>query len=300
MSDEDEKIFDVVIHTTSPRIDPTNKPIKGRFHLSNNLCIDHLSREISDKIFEACIPAGYNFEPIRQFDQLYSFIRDNPPKTHADDLKWDSDRRLQLCLALSRIIHPTSVSFKYAARIFANQEGSPRKIIPGPVYGFGAHAFVEDTKFNYLTKTAAEDLKNLLKACDHNPVKDPIARAMWYLEYAFRSYQIDLRWTLIATGIEVLVHTDRYKSTKQFVERVQKLSFDVGAGTINQTEAEDMYELRSSLSHGQGLRGLTPDKKEIYKKMEDILRLTIKKAILDPSFRNILSDPRQLRDIWPI
>jgi hypothetical protein len=296
----DEKIFDVVIHTTSPRIDPTNKPVKERFDLSNDLYIDRLPRELSDKIFPACIPAGYNFEPIRQFGQLYSFIRDNPPKTHDNDLKWDSDQRLQLCLALSRIIHPTSISFKYAARIIANQEGSPRKIIPGPVSGFGAHAFVVDTEFNYLTETDAEDLKNLLKAFEYKPLKDPIARAMWYLEYAFRSYEIDLRWTLIATGIEVMIHTERNRSTKQFVDRVQKLSIDVGAGTINKAEAEAMYELRSSLSHGQGLGSITPDKKEIYKKMEDILRMTIRKAILEASFRDILSDPDQMRNIWPI
>ena len=296
----DEKIFDVVIHTTSPRIDPSKKPVKCRFGLSSELCLDRLPKDLCDKIFETCIPAGYNFKPIRQFGQLYSFIRDNPPRTNDNDLQWDSDQCLQLCLALSRIIHPTSVSFEYAARIITNQDGSLSKIIPGPASGPGAHAFVVDTDFNYLTESDAADLKDLLEAFKNKPLKDPITRAMWYLEYAFRSYEIDLRWTLIATGIEVLIHTDRYKSTRQFVERVQKLSIDVGAGTINKAEAEDMYELRSSLSHGQGLGGITPQKKEIYKKMENILRLTIRKSILEASFRDILSDPDQIRNIWPI
>ncbi|HUU41509.1 MAG TPA: hypothetical protein VMW42_11260 [Desulfatiglandales bacterium] len=296
----DEKIFDVVIHTTSPRIDPANKPIKSRFGLSSDLYIDRLPRDLSNKIFKACIPGGYNFEPVLQFGQLYSFIRDNPPITNDNDLRWDSDQRLQICLALSRIIHPTSISFEYAARIITNQDGSPRKIIPGPVSGLGSHAFVVETEFNCLTESDAEDLRELLKAFEDKPLRDPIARTMWYLEYAFRSSEIDLRWILIATGIEVMIHTDRHQSTRQFVERIQKLSIDVGAGTIDKAKAEDMYELRSSLSHGQGLGRITPEMKETYKKMEDILRLTIRKAILETSFRNMLSDPDQIRKIWPI
>ncbi len=293
-----EKISDIVIYPTNTGIDPIRKPVKGRFDLSRDLCIDSLSMELSDRIFKACIPTGYNHNPVRQFGQLYSFIRNNPPRVN--DLKWDSDQRLQICCALSRIIHPTSVSFEYAARIITNQDGSPSEIIPGSVSGPGSHAFVVDTDFNYLTESDSEDLKKLIEAFENKPLKDPIARAMWYLEYAFRSYELDLRWTLIATGIEVLIHTDRHKSTRQFVERVQKLSIDVGAGTINKAEAEDMYELRSSLSHGQGLGKTTPEKKEIYKKMEDILRLTIRKSILEASFREILSDPDQIRKIWPV
>ena len=123
---------------------------------------------------------------------------------------------------------------------------------------------------------------------------------MWYHEYAARSYEIDLRWTLIATGIEVIVHTDRYKSTRQFVERVQRLSVAVGAGSITKNQAEEMYEFRSSLAHGQGLRGITLEKEKLYKKMEDILRLTIRKSILESSFQDLLSDPDQIRKIWPV
>ena len=151
-----------------------------------------------------------------------------------------------------------------------------------------------------MTEIDAQNLKQLIETFEKKPFEDPLARAMWYHEYAARSYEIDLRWTLVATGIEVIVHTDRYKSTRQFVERIQKLSIAVGAGNITKDQAEEMYEFRSSLAHGQGLGGITHEKKELYKKMEDILRLTIKKSILQASFRDLLSDPDKIRKIWPV
>lgn len=292
-----EKISDVVIHRTSPRINPSRKPVKGRFDLSSDLRIDRLSRELADRIFKACEPPGFSFDPIRQFSQLYSFIRVSPP--NINDLQWDSDKRLQLCLALSRIVHPTSVSFEYAARILTTEE-ELSKIIPGPVSGPGSQVYVVDPEFDYLIEADAEDLKELIQAFERKPLQDPIARAMWYHEYTYRFYEIDLRWTFIATGIEVLIHKARSKSTKQFVERVQKLSVEVGADQITKDEAEEMYELRSSLSYGRGLGSLTPDKQNLYRKMENILRLTIRKSILEESFNDFLSDPEKIQKSWPV
>ncbi len=292
-----KKILDVVVQTT-----PNNNlsEIKNPFKLCNNIYIDTLSRELYDRIFEACEPPGYGYSPdcrvYRQ--QLYSFVHYNPPSVN--NFQWDSDQRLQRCIALSRIIHPTSISFKYAARVIKNQDDSLHKIIPGLVSGPGAHAFVVDTDSNYLTKSNAEDLKKLIETCENKPLKDPITRAMWYLEYAFRCFEVDVRWNLVAIGLEALIHTDRHSSTKQFVQRVPKLSKDVGAGTIEEADAEEMYDLRSSLAHGQGLGDLTPNRKTLYEKMETILRLTIRKSILEQSFNYFLSDKDEIRNKWPI
>ncbi len=294
----DKKILDVVIYCTSPRIDLSRNAIRNRFNLSNDLRIDRLPRELSDKIIKACEPAGYNFDPVRQGGQLYSFVRENPPRIHY--YKWDPDRRLQLCLALSRIVHPTSVSFEYAARIFTDYKGNLQMVVPGPVSGSGSKAFVVDTAHDFLTEKNGKELKELLKDFEKEQLKDPIARAMFYHEYASRSYEIDVRWTFIATGIEALIHTDRYKSTRQFVMRIQRLSIDVGVGDISESEAEEMYESRCSLSHGQGFGEVTPQKLKLYKKMEDILRFTISKLILDKSFKAFLSDPEKIRQDWPV
>ena len=293
-----DQTLDVVVQTTNSALDPNRNPIKKRIDLADDLYIDLLPTDFAQKIVKACEPKGYCFDPKLQFGQMYSFVRKNPP--NGENLIWDEDQRLQLCIALSRLIHPTSISTEYAARIFLNLDGKIKKIVPSPVAGNSSKAFVVETNLDCLTEIDAQNLKQLIEEFEKKPFEDPLARSMWYHEYAARSYEIDLRWTLIATGIEVIVHIDRYKSTRQFVERVQRLSVAVGAGSITKNQAEEMYEFRSSLAHGQGLRGITLEKKKLYKKMEDILRLTIRKSILESSFQDLLSDPDQIRKIWPV
>jgi len=290
--------YDVVLFPTPKELDGQRKPIQRTFDLSSNLRIDILSRSVSKTIFESCEPPGYNFDPVRQYGQQYSFIRDNPPI--AEPLHWDSDQRLQYCIALSRIVHPTTISFEFAARISENEQGEVQKVVPGPVYGLGSLAFVIDPKLNCLSEDDAKELKHILSAWESNPLKDPVAMALWYHEYASRSYEMDIRWPLIAIGLEALIHTDRHQSTKQFVNRVIKLSEKVGSISISSDEASEMYDLRSSLSHGQGPGNLAPEKNELYDKMERLLRLVIKKAILDTSFNALLSDPDRIRDEWPV
>ncbi|MFA4910966.1 MAG: hypothetical protein WC649_07990 [Desulfobacteria bacterium] len=295
---DDDQTLDIVVQTTNHNLDPNRYPIRKRIDLADDLYIDILPTDLAQKIFEACEPKGYCYDPVLQFGQMYSFVRKNPP--NENNLAWDEDRRLQLCIALSRLIQPTSISTEYAARIFLTSDGNLIQIVPGPVSGHSSQAFVVETNLNCLTEIDAQNLKQLIEAFEKKPLKDPLARAMWYHEYAARHYEIDLRWTLIATGIEVIVHTDRSKSTRQFVERVQKLSVVIGTGTITKDQAEEMYEFRSSLAHGQGVGGLTTQKMELYKKMEEILRLTIRKSILEASFQDLLSDKDQIRKIWPV
>lgn len=290
--------LDIIMHSPVSDLDSGCMPIRKRIDLANNLYLDVLPTEDAEKVFEACEPKEYNHNPTRQYGQLYSFIRENPP--NSDDFNWDEDQRLQLCLALSRLVHPTSISTEYAARIFKTSDGTIEKIIPGLVSGNSSAAFVFDTNSDYLTKIDAQNLRQLIEAFERKPLEDPLTRAMWYHEYAARSYEIDLRWTLIATGIEAIVHKDRNKSTKQFVERVQKLSIAVGVKNITENQAKNMYEFRSSLAHGQGLGKITPEEEELYKKMEDILRLTIQKSILEKAFRDFLSNPDQVRKSWPV
>ena len=294
---EYEYVIDVVIHTTRPDRDTSRTLINTPFNLSTDICIESLDNRISDEVFNMC-SKGYNFNPTRQFGQLYSFVRKNPPLTEI--YNWDNDRSLQQCISLSRIVHPTSISFKYSARIFVDSNGNPNMIVPGSISGPGSAAFVVEPATDFLSEIDGDEIHSLLEAVERKPPKDPIARAMWFYEYASRSYEIDLRWTLIATGIESLIHTDKYKSTKQFVNRIQELSKILGLGDISENDAEEMYELRSKLSHGQGFGSLSADNNELYKRMEELLRFTIRKALLDEAFCDFLSDPENIRKSWPI
>lgn len=272
-------------------------PLNTRKIIRNDTFIEKLPRDLSDQIMTACEPKGAS-DYVRQFGQLYSFIRKNAPAT--PPLEWDSDERLQICIGLSRIIHPTTISFGYSARIRHIDEAI-LEIIPGPVSGFGAHAYVSSENCrNWLTESEANELAKLVELYFSTDLPTRIRQAVWYLEYAFRTYFLDIRWPLICMGLESLIHTDKKKSTKQFSFRVSKLAKDIGRNSFNEDRAEDAYATRSSLVHGQKISNLEGNKLSLYEELENILREAIKKSILDNSFAAIFVSDNNIRDKWPI
>jgi hypothetical protein len=272
-------------------------PIRNKLVLEENTSIEKLPRDLSESIFSCCEPKGLS-NAVRQYAQLYSFVRYNAPASPS--LHWDSDERLQICMALSRLIYPTTISFEYSARIIY-EEDKIHDIIPGPVSGFGAHAYVSrENSRNWLTETEGEETAALLSAYSEASLPERIKQALWYLEYAFRTQDMDVRWPLICMGLESLIHTDKYRSTKQFSFRVEKLALEVGKSDFPEQKANEAYTMRSKLAHGQLIRNIEDYKLEPYEALEDILRCVLRKAILDSSFAEIYSSDEKIRNKWPI
>src|ERR1039458_6178684 len=81
---------------------------QGRFQLTDDLWVGKLAVGVAKKVIDSCEPPGlWEFQPVRQYAQLYAFGRDVGDST---DLNWDPDNRLYTCIALSRIVHPTTIS----------------------------------------------------------------------------------------------------------------------------------------------------------------------------------------------
>lgn len=273
-------------------------PIQNKLIVSDEIYIDRLPREESLKVFSACEPKGYNFKPKRQFVQLYSFISINPPDSL--QFEWDSDERLQICIGLSRIIHPTTISFEYSCRIIY-KDNDILEIIPGPIAGFGAKTWVASEEHrDWLTELEGSELSTLLQTYKEVELPRRVKGALWYLEYAFRSFFIDLRWPIVCMGLEYLTHTDPYKSTKQFTKRTAKLAEEVGISAFNENKAKEAYEMRSKLVHGQLIRDLKKYNSELYEEIEELLRMVLKKAILDADFASIFESDNQIRERWQI
>ena len=297
------KIKDVAIFINSSFIKASDAlkksfpPIRNKIILERDIYIDRLPRELCERIFSDCGPKGFS-NAIPQFAQLYSFIRDNAPETPS--LMWDSDECLQICIALSRLIHPTNISFKYSARI-KYENDKIHEIIPGPVTGFGAYAWVvKENQRNWLIETEGQELFALLEVYHKTNLPKKVKQALWFLEYAFRTELIDIRWPLTCMAFESLIHTDKYKSTKQFSYRVTKLASEVGKNDFDEQKAVQAYEMRSSLVHGQLIDNLEQDKWDLLEAVEEILRLVLKKAILNQSFADIFSTDDKIRNKWPI
>jgi len=243
---------------------------------------------------------------VRQYDQLHTFLREPVPEgaTYA----WDFDQRLRSCLALSRLVHPTSVSLEYSARIFYDDRGRVKEVCPGPVKGRAAGAYVLPEWRDWLIDSELEQLRKLLASTPWTALPDRLRRALWHHELASAQSELDVRWTLICTALEALVHTDRLKSTKQFTTRLPLLAIEVGISGFSASDAERTYEYRSRLAHGGTLADVrrgTPahvamETIPLYRMMEDILREALKKSLIDPEYAAIFNNDDAIRSHWPL
>ncbi len=297
-------IQDIVIHTNE-HVAPTDvlvglqAPPDERFQIADDLWIDPLSDDLAKQVFDSCEPPGLLIHrPHSPLQQLYAFVREQAPPKPV--YKWDSDRRLLTCVALSRLVHPTTISFRYAARIIYTSDDAPPEVVPGPVRGHGADVFlVDEAGRDWLTTNelgALRELVQLLHAADLPP---RIWRAFWYYEYAARTFYADVRCTLVCTALEALVHTDRFGSTQQFSVRVSRLAAELGID-LSRDDAEAGYDMRSALSHGQGLPEFTGEDRRLYGIMETTLQRGLVRAIRDRDFAEVFLTSERIRDRWPL
>jgi hypothetical protein len=277
-------------------------PIINRIQITDEISIQRLPKNLWDRVADSCTLGGL-LDATRQFTQLYAFVRELHSWPEGPDrIAWDHDERLQLCIGLSRIVHPTSISFKYSGRVIY-EDSKIIEVIPGPATGFGAHAWLSrDDCRDWLTEDDAGEISTLVTAyfAPESQLCTRVRQALWYLEYAYRTFLLDIRWPLVCMGLESLVHTDMWGSTKQFAKRVTKIAEQVGIPEFPEDKAREAYEMRSALVHGQLLRDMDQTKLELYEKAESILRLAIKSAILEPSYNLIFSCDDKIRENFPI
>lgn len=299
-------VRDVVIHTTEGLFQDSACPIcsvpapRGRFDLSDDLWVGKLDEDIAEKVLDGCEPSGpMARKSPRQYGQLYAFVRERAPVE--PPYQWDSDSRLQMCVALSRLVHPTSISFRYSARIIYSDNAKVEEIVPGGVVGYGADAYVPtEGHRDWLVAGDFDALKLLVRHLPLSHLPPRVWRALWYHEYAARTRDIGIRWTFIATALEALVHTDRPNSTRQFVGRVSRLALDLGSCEFSEDDAAAAYDCRSSLSHGQGLSDLTKEKQQLYERMDAVLREALMRSIQEPEFAKIFATDGAIRSRWPL
>lgn len=280
-------------------------PIK----LASDIWLDLLDHNIANQVMDACEPMGVwpVKRPVRQYGQLYAFVREPVPEGKI--YEWDPDQKLRSCIALSRLIHPTSISLEYSARIFYADSGVVRQVCPGPVNGRVARTFMVRPRWrDWLIDGDLQQLSKLLSAPSWTALPERLRRALWHHEFASSLAELNIRWILISTALEALVHTDRQKSTKQFTTRVPLLAKEVGITEFSSADASMVYEYRSRLAHGQTLadpKKGTPAHVDatalpLYWLMERIVRAVLKKALTDPKYAAIFENDDTIRAYWPV
>jgi hypothetical protein len=293
---------EVIIHTNSgifsaPPGAIQSQPPVVNYQLAEDLEIRKLDHEIVNKVMDLCEPNHYGVDVpiVRQFAQLYSFVRSGSP---SESIWGQPDNRLYICVALSRLVHPTSVGFIYHAQLNLGQKEELTQCIPISLEGHPTGAWIADRDGrDWLTDGDAAELEKLVSKL---PLAVPprISRALWYNELAARNYYADVRWVFIATALESLIHTSRDGSGHQFRTRTEKLAAAVGLSAFTQAEARSFYDLRSQLAHGQEIAQLSPANHKLDRLGEDVLRRVIAKAILEPSFAATFADAAAIEGSW--
>ena len=139
-----------------------------------------------------------------------------------------------------------------------------------------------------------------MRRLNASPLPDRASRALWYHEYAVRTYYVEIRWVLVSTALEALIHVGKRDSGRQFKSRVSQLANELGVRGFGVAEAEAVWSHRSTLAHGQMLGQLSEPDRRLYELMEMTLRLAIPHALEDDQFAATLKDGEEIKKRWPI
>ena len=298
-----EEIFDVVLQTTGhfrasiETFQQGSPPTK--FAIDDDFWVGRLPNGIdSSVVFEACDPAGFNFRPARQYGMHYAFCRKVKPDS-ADYYRWDSDIRIGVTLFLSRLIHPTTISNCYSARLFF-EENDLKTIVAGPTQSLGAYSWVvaKDDWRDWLSVPELEKLRDLA-VLYQTEVPDRIRRARKHIDNAFHAYYLDQRFASLVTSFESLLKVSDYKSTKQFASRAPRLAEMLGY-ELNSDEAEAMYRDRSAFVHGTevSFNELSGELIEQYNRFERVMRLALLRASTEFSFSQLFASPEAVKEAF--
>lgn len=279
-----------------------NNPIMppARFDVADDIFIGKIDSHTAKVLLDFGQPKGYNFvTPHRQWGYFYAFVRLVPEPSEM--LRWDTDQRLQTVIALSRLVRPTSISFRHAGRVRYNDDDSIRHAFPAWLRGVDPDSWIpEQPQYrDWLIETEMAEVRSLFQRMTTATLPVRVSRAFWYHEYAARTYYGEVRWVLVCTALESLLNTDPYHSGAQFKGRVPLVASSVQVA-MSDDEATKAWAMRSHLSHGGGTGKLTTEEEEIHKKLEMLLRSILKKAILDNGFALIFGDDNRIRASWPI
>ncbi len=123
-----------------------------------------------------------------------------------------------------------------------------------------------------------------------------------------RSNTVDIRWMFVVEGLDALINTGRAKCEYQFRIRVKKLAdyLRIFSTPITPEELTKAYKIRSKLVHTEkflyGLDEILPciEHNALYEKLEAVLRITVRTALLDETFGNSFETEASVASRWNV
>lgn len=280
-------------------------------HLARDVWIGPLttrdsSVQLSEAVLDAIEPQGLNCRAIsRLFFSRYALIRRNAPKGPARR-SVDPDNELGRVAQILRLVRPHGISAGHMARIITQSDGR-REICPKNPYGPGSAAFVMNTTDRWIRDEDVERVRPLLErlAHEHAPASLPnrITRAIAAHELIHWQNLVEVRWLLLITALEGLVHTDdrprasEMQSREQFVVRLRRLTDFVPELRWSEMQLEEIYQHRNETMHGGSVSTLwaTQPFPPLYGLAEEGLRAILRASILNPELADVFARDAALR-----
>jgi len=274
----------------------------GRFVLNDDFWIERLDGELAIHIQEACDPPHYRINNDQTDRHLYAFLRRVPDN---EGSQYEGMDELHTVVALSRLIHPTSIGDRYCAWIF--HYGSPESAIKAIQYrGLSPDVLLGKKQRDWLSAVDAECLRQLMPWVSRKKLmRERVHRAFWNHEYAMRLFYLDTRWQIVVAGLEALLNVGEQNSGHQFKGRVRQLADEFGI-QLSDDEILKAWKLRSKLVHAEGfLHSLgrvlpTNEHSDLYARIEGLLRAAVRRCLVDASFGDCFKSDTAVMARWPI
>ena len=247
--------------------------------LGRGIRLEQLPRQLVRTIMDACERRGDHGAP-QSGEHLYSFVRQEPPGASQD--QWDPDRRLQECVAISRLIRPTSIGFKYAARLRFDRRGQLHSVTPARNGHLPGRALVTVVDHgDWLNEADVTALGELWRQADFFALPESIRRALWLFEHAQRTPVMSGRWMFVAAGIEALVTTQTERAATQFAARFCALAYTFAGLVVPRETAFRAYARRVTVPHYASLGDLAGEDRKLYFLLEAVLQTTLRACLSD-------------------
>ena len=274
----------------------------GPFALNDDFWIEKLDEQLAIHIQAACDPPHYGINNDQTDRQLYAFVR---RVSEVETSQYEGMDELHAVVALSRLVHPTSTGDRYCAWILRN--GSPESPIKAVQYrGISPDVLLSRHQREWISAEDAECLRQLMPwASKKKLMHERVHRAFWNHEYAMRSFYLDTRWPIVVSGLEALLNVGEQNSGPQFKGRVRLLADELGL-QLSGDEISKAWKLRSKLVHAEGflhnLETILPKREhsDLYEKMESLLRMAVRRCLLDARFGDCFRDDAAVKARWPI
>jgi hypothetical protein len=303
------KVVDLLLHyhktrpaPPNPEIEKSFPPLSERVEITRTLWIGRIPESTVQRIFQTWRPGAYGFErPQLVCRQLYAYGKEVPPELAAEKERWDESGTLTTLVALSRLVHPTSASLRTAVRVETDAFGEVTWISQARLEGVQIDAFTAANEWrDWLTLDEIKQLKEIAWPLDGQDLPRRIWSALWFHEYLFRTYEMDLRWPLAATALEALLKTKRQDTGGQFRVRSMALASELGVTGYGKAEAEEAWDKRSGLAHGQDLGKLSGNDLRLYNMIELLLRTALLRALREQEFRKIFENNSSIERRWGV